>query len=65
MINNYLKDKPDGILAYQSLLYGIGGKECIGNAFMYKNLAIYIMYDYSGNYMGEDIQHNDENIKVE
>jgi hypothetical protein len=56
MINNFLHDKPDSVIAYQSLLYGINGKGIIGNAFLAKDCAIYIMYDFNGNFVDYDIQ---------
>lgn len=55
MQNDYLKDKPDGIIAYCNLLYGVGEIPTIGNAYFYKTMQIFIMYDLQGNYMGEQI----------
>lgn len=55
MTINYLESKPDGITGYCNLLYGVGEIPTIGNAYFYKTLQIFIMYDLKGNYMGEQI----------
>jgi len=58
MKNDFRQDKPDGIVAFQSILYSANNKNIVGNAFLNTNLGIFIMYNENGDledYVIEDL----------
>jgi hypothetical protein len=48
---DYRKGVPDGIVAFQSILYSQKNEHIVGNAFLNKYVGIFIMYNSSGEYV--------------
>jgi parallel beta-helix repeat protein len=48
---DYREGVPDGIIAFQSILYSASNPNIIGNAFLNQYVGIFIMYNSSGEYV--------------
>jgi hypothetical protein len=48
MKHDFREAKPDGIVAFQSILYSANNKNIIGNAFLNTDVGIFIMYNEKG-----------------
>jgi parallel beta-helix repeat protein len=48
---DYRDGVPDGLIAFQSILYSAKNPNIIGNAFLNNRIGIFIMYDSSGEYV--------------
>lgn len=53
---DFRTDKPDGVVAFQSILYSATNPNIVGNAFLNKHIGIFVMYNSSGEYQDAIIE---------